>query len=95
MTMAFGRADCQASWKLVPAPEGILESRALVVGKGKNKHLLAIPVDMQLAASNYGRQFVVRLQRKPYIVVWPILLEEFSFKVRTHVAGINLHRLPL
>ncbi len=46
MTMAFGRADCQASWKLVPAPEGILESRALVVGKGKNKHLLAVTVDI-------------------------------------------------
>ena len=46
MTIAFGRADCQASWKLVPAPDGILESRALVVGKGKNKHLLAVAVDI-------------------------------------------------
>ena len=35
---------------------------------------LAVPVDMQLATANYGRQFVVRLQRKPYLVVWAIRL---------------------
>ena len=27
-----------------------------------------------LSTANYGRQFVVRLQRKPYLVVWAIRL---------------------
>ena len=48
-----------------------------------------------LSTANYGRQFVVRLQRKPYLVVLPVLLEEFPLQVRTHIAGINLHLLPL
>ena len=47
-----------------------------------------------LSAADYGRQFVVLLQRKPYLAVWAIRLEEFPLQVRTHIAGINLHRLP-
>ena len=50
---------------------------------------------MQLATAKYGRQFVDLLQRKPYLVVWAILLEEFPLQVRTHIAGINLHLIPL
>ena len=56
--------------------------------------VLAIPVDMQLAAADYGRQFVVSMQGKPYLVILPVLLEEFPLQVRTHIAGINLHHIP-
>ena len=37
---------------------------------------------MQLAAANYGRQFVVRLQGKPYLMVWAIRLEKFPLQKR-------------
>ena len=48
---------------------------------------------MQLATAKYGRQFVVRLQCKPYLAVWPVLLEEFSLQVRTHIGRLKFHTI--
>ena len=62
---------------------------------GEYQDLLAIPVDVQLAAADNSCQFVVRLQRKPYLVVWPVVLEEFPLQARSHIVGVNLHLIPL
>ena len=55
---------------------------------------LAVAVDMQLTTADNNCQFVVLQQRKPYLVVWAIRLEEFPLQVRAHIAGINPHPIP-
>ena len=59
----------------------------------ENKNFLAVPVDVQLASANNGRQDIVRLQWKPYLVVWPVLLEEFPLQVRTHIGRLKFHTI--